>query len=124
LLLTIYYLLQAEWLATALVLAIAIGYLIRYEWRYAIVGAALVGFAGATQMGTHEAPYPTLPDYQRRVVTTFVKQVPAIKSNTLILWTGTPNTARQYTIIRNRSDVLEAIMRFVYKQSDIEARNV
>jgi len=119
----IIYLLHTERLSACLLVAGGIGFLLNPKWNFTLIGACLVGYTGAAMMGYHtQQPFADLPARQQRLATSIATQAPAIKSKSLILLTTDSNTITQYESIRNRYDIFESMMQFVYKRYDIEAQ--
>ena len=110
-------------LSAILLAVIAIGFLLPRNKRYMVIGAGVVGYAFAFNMGFRaNQPFGDLTARQQQLVTAMIQQAPAVKSHSLILLTGAPDTQEQYAIVRNRYDILQGMLQFIYKQYDIKAQ--
>jgi hypothetical protein len=117
------YFLQTNRLSAVLALLIAVGFLVKSNWRYIILSAGVIGIAEAAAIGFHQTqPYANVPEQQHQLAAAIAEQAPAIKSQTLLLWIASPDAQEPFTAVLNRYDILQSIMQFVYKQYDIEAQ--
>lgn len=111
-------------LSAILAAMIGAGFLVPHDKRYAVLGAGVVGYALAFNIGFRTTqPYADLPERQQRLVTAIVQQAPAVKNHTLLLFISTLDVEEQpFAVVRNRYDILQAILQYVYKNHAIEAQ--
>jgi hypothetical protein len=116
-------LLNTNRLSAILLAVIAIGFLLPRNKRYVVVGAGVVGYAFAFNISFRaNQPFGDLPARQQQLATAMMQQAPTVKSHSLVLLTGAPETQEQYAIVRNRYDILQGMLQFIYKQYDIKAQ--
>lgn len=117
------YFIQSNRLSAILITVIALGFIVKPVWRYSLIGACVISIGVASAIGFHQSqPFVDLVKHQYQLVSAFVEKVPAVKSNTLILWIAPRDSQKEFETVLYRWDILESILRFIYKKADIEAQ--